>query len=55
MTTRFVTRGLARGTVLLALAIFGPFGCEEGPMEDAGEEIDDAAEDIGEELDDIGD
>ena len=38
------------GTAGLALT-----GCEEGPMEDAGEEIDDAVDDVGDSIDDATD
>lgn len=42
---------------MLALAVsLGTAGCEnEGPFEDAGEEIDDAADEVGDEIEDLGD
>lgn len=44
-------------TILLAflggLALFGFTGCEEqGPFEEAGESMDEAAEEVGDEIDD---
>ena len=38
-----LTLGLALGTVTLS-------GCDEGPLEEAGEEVDDAIDDAGDEL-----
>lgn len=39
--------------LLLAGAAMPPLlsGCEEGPLEEAGEEIDDAIDDVGDEID----
>ena len=41
----------------LALAVLGGLaGCEnDGPLEEAGEEVDEGLEDLGDELEDIGD
>lgn len=33
----------------------GLAGCDDGPMENAGEEMDDAGDDVQDELDDMGD
>ena len=40
--------------MLLMAGMFGLQACDtnEGPLEEAGEEIDDAADDIGDEIDD---
>jgi hypothetical protein len=37
--------------LLLAGAAVPLMGCEEGPLEEAGEEIDDAVDDVGDEID----
>jgi hypothetical protein len=39
--------------LLLACPVlpFALVGCEEGPLEEAGEEIDDAVDDVGDEID----
>ena len=37
--------------LLLAGAAVPILGCDEGPLEEAGEEIDDAVDDIGDKLD----
>jgi len=37
--------------LLLAGAVAPITGCEEGPLEEAGEEIDDAIDDVGDEID----
>jgi len=36
----------------ILLSAFFIFGCEEGPMEEAGEEIDDATSDLGNAVED---
>jgi hypothetical protein len=43
--------------LLLATGMFGLQACDtnEGPLEEAGEEIDEAAEEIGDEIDDATD
>lgn len=41
---------LLMGVLLVALP-----GCEQGPMEEAGEEVDDAVEDTGDAIDDATD
>ena len=47
---------ISRSLELLLLALFfgtgaaALTGCEEGPMEETGEEIDDAVDDVGDEL-----
>ncbi len=50
---------LLRTLALIAVLAFGSIGltgCEEqGPMEEAGEEIDDAGDEMGDELDDAED
>jgi hypothetical protein len=43
-SARFLMVGAPIPVVLLA-------GCEEGPLEEAGEEIDDAVDDAGDEID----
>jgi len=37
--------------LLLAGAAMPILGCDEGPLEEAGEEIDDAVDDVGDKLD----
>ena len=37
--------------LLLAGAAVPIMGCDEGPLEEAGEEIDDAVDDVGDKLD----
>ena len=37
--------------LLLAGAAMPILGCDEGPLEEAGEEIDDAIDDVGDKLD----
>ena len=37
--------------LLLAGAAVPLYGCDEGPLEEAGEEIDDAVDDVGDEID----
>jgi hypothetical protein len=37
--------------LLLAGAAVPILGCDEGPLEEAGEEIDDAVDDVGDKLD----
>ena len=51
--TKFQTvtgTALVSGLLIVALA-----GCEQGPAEKAGENVDDAAENVGEALEDAGD
>ena len=43
-SARFLMAGVAVPVVLLT-------GCEEGPLEEAGEEIDDAVDDVEDEID----
>ncbi len=42
-------------TILLGLAIAGLSGCDKGPAERAGENIDNAAEKAGNKMEDAGD
>lgn len=52
-----LSKGLRTGLLLVWLGICGATlaGCEDGPFEEAGEEIDEAGEDLNENLDDLDD
>ncbi len=41
--------------VFLGAMTFAVAGCDDGPMEDAGESLDDAGNEIGHEVDELGD
>ncbi|HEY8494832.1 MAG TPA: hypothetical protein VIN04_13155 [Myxococcota bacterium] len=50
-----ITAVLGTAVLLALLGLSGPLACDrkEGPMEEAGEALDDAADDVEDELDDM--
>lgn len=53
--TESILAALSSAALIGALSLAGLSGCEKGPMEKAGEKVDDAVEEAGDAIEDAGD